>query len=143
MTKSKLIISSFIIYLIIATVSVSRSQHQENKEAEHHPLTTIPEIMGHEVQAFTVVGIEYQGTKIWVPGTLIVKKGQKVKITLINNIKSDPNTHGYSIDEFGIKVVVARGEPKTVEFNADKEGLFKIYCQIHPAHIGGQLLVLK
>ncbi len=92
---------------------------------------------------FTIVGIEYQGSKLWVPGTMIVKVGTQVKIKLINNLKSDPNTHGFAIDEYGIKVVVARGEPQTVEFKADKEGLFNVYCHQHPAHIGGQLLVIK
>ncbi|OGR79283.1 MAG: hypothetical protein A3I11_08370 [Elusimicrobia bacterium RIFCSPLOWO2_02_FULL_39_32] len=95
------------------------------------------------VREFSIVAIEYRGTKVWVPGTLIVRKGDKVKITAINNINSDPNTHGFAIDEFGVKKVVARGEVATVEFTVDKEGLFTIYCQLHPAHIGGQLLVLK
>ena len=92
---------------------------------------------------FTVAAIEYEGSKIWVPGTLIVKKGDRVKINLINNIKSEPNIHGFAIDAYGIKEVIARGEPKTVSFTADKPGIFAIYCQIHPKHIGGQLLVLE
>ncbi len=98
---------------------------------------------GESRKEFKVVGVEYQGTKVWIPGTLIVKKGDKVKIALINNIQSEPNTHGFAIDEFGVKSIVARGKPETVEFTADKEGLFTIYCQLHPAHIGGQLLVLS
>ncbi len=105
---------------------------------------------GHQLRAeaanmkeFTMIGVEYQGSKMWLPGTMIVKQGAKVRIKLINNIQSEPNTHGFSLDEFGIKVVVARGTPQTVEFTADKEGLFKYYCQIHPAHVGGQMLVLK
>src|SRR5262249_47585944 len=101
------------------------------------------------VKEFHVVAIEYQGTKVWVPGTLIVKKGDQVKIHLINNIKPDPkdpnnpNPHGYAIDEYGVKAVVANGKPEMVSFKADKPGLFRIYCQLHPAHIGGQLLVLE
>ena len=91
---------------------------------------------------FTVVAIESEGSKFWIPGTLIVKKGEKVKINLVNSIKSEPNTHGYAIDAFGVKEVIARGEPKTVSFTADKSGIFTIYCQQHPKHIGGQLLVL-
>ena len=92
---------------------------------------------------FKVVAVEYQGTKIWIPATLIVRKGDKVKITLINNIQSEPNTHGFAINEFGVKTVVTRGKPETVEFTADKEGIFNTYCHLHPAHIGGQILVLK
>ena len=30
-----------------------------------------------------------------------------------------------------------------VEFVADKSGIFQISCQLHPAHVGGQLLVLE
>ena len=92
---------------------------------------------------FTVAAFETEGGKFWVPGTLIVKKGDKVKINLVNAIKSEPNTHGYAIDAYGIKEVVARGEPKTVTFTADKSGIFTIYCHQHPKHIGGQLLVLE
>lgn len=93
-------------------------------------------------RSFTVVNVEYEGTKVWVPATLIVKKGETVKIKLINNVKSDPNQHGFAIPEFKVSAVVDRGEPKTVEFVADKAGLFTTSCQLHPAHIGGQLLVL-
>lgn len=93
-------------------------------------------------RSFTLVNIEYEGTKVWVPATLIVEKGDTVKIKLINNVKSDPNQHGFAIAEFKVAAVVDRGEPKTVEFVADKPGLFATSCQLHPAHIGGQLLVL-
>ena len=94
-------------------------------------------------QSFTIVNVEYEGTKVWVPSTLIVHKGDTVKIKLINNVKSDPNQHGFSIPEFKVAAVVDRGEPKSVEFVADKAGLFSTTCQLHPAHIGGQLLVLE
>ena len=36
-----------------------------------------------------------------------------------------------------------RGQPKTVEFTADRAGIFPIICQLHPAHVGGQLVVLE
>ena len=38
--------------------------------------------------------------------------------------------------------IVNRGEPKQIEFTADKEGIFPIICQLHPAHVGGELVVL-
>jgi heme/copper-type cytochrome/quinol oxidase subunit 2 len=95
-----------------------------------------------EDMSFTVVNVEYEGTKFWVPGTLVVKKGSKVKVKLINNVPSDPNQHGFAIPAFNVAEVVTRGEPKQVEFTADKEGIFPIICQLHPAHIGGQLVVL-
>jgi heme/copper-type cytochrome/quinol oxidase subunit 2 len=92
---------------------------------------------------FTVVNVEYEGTKIWLPATLVVHKGDKVKIKLINNVKADPNQHGYKIAAFNVETVVTRGEPNNVEFTADKAGIFPITCQLHPAHIGGELVVLE
>jgi nitrosocyanin len=93
--------------------------------------------------SFTVVNIEYETTKVWVPSTLVVQKGDKVKVKLINNVPSDPNQHGFTIPAFKVEAVVTRGEPQTVEFVADKAGIFRIGCQLHPAHIGGQLVVLE
>ena len=91
----------------------------------------------------TVVNIEFEGSKVWVPATLVAKKGEKVRVKLINKVKSDPNVHGFAISDFGVKVDVYRDKPETVEFTADKAGLFKIWCHLHPAHLGGQLLVLE
>ena len=92
--------------------------------------------------SFTVVNVEYEGTKIWLPATLVVKKGTLVKVKLINNVPTDPNQHGFAIPAYNIAEVVTRGEPKTFEFTADKDGIFPINCQLHPAHVAGELVVL-
>jgi nitrosocyanin len=91
----------------------------------------------------TLVNIEFEGTKIWVPGPVVVKKGDTVKITAINNVKSDPPVHGIAIDAYGIQVLVNIGKPEIIEFKADKAGIFPIFCQLHPAHVGTQLVVLE
>ncbi len=98
-------------------------------------------VRADQVHELTVVNIEFEGTKVWVPSTLAVHKGDKVKVKLINNVKSEPNQHGWSIPAFNVAAIVTRGEPATVEFVADKEGIFPISCQLHPAHVGGQLIV--
>jgi nitrosocyanin len=91
----------------------------------------------------TLVNVEFEGTKIWVPGPVVVKKGDTVKITAINNVKSDPPVHGIAIDAYGIQVLVNVGKPEIIEFKADKAGIFPIFCQLHPAHVGTQLVVLE
>ena len=96
-----------------------------------------------EAMSVTFVNVEYEGSKIWLPGTLIVKQGTHVTLKLINNVPSDPNQHGFAIPAYHIAEVVNRGEPKTVEFTADQAGVFPIICQLHPAHVGGELVVLK
>ena len=92
--------------------------------------------------SLTVVNVEYEGSKLWLPGTITVKKGTRVTLKLVNNVPSDPNQHGFAIPAYNIAEIVTRGEPKTVEFTADKPGVFPIICQLHPAHVGGELVVL-
>ncbi len=89
------------------------------------------------------VNINYEGNNVWTPGTYVVYKGEKVRFKLFNRVKADPNVHGFAIDEFNVKVDVYRDKPETVEFVADKAGLFRIWCHLHPAHLGGELLVLE
>jgi nitrosocyanin len=90
----------------------------------------------------TLVSVEIEGSKFWLPGTIVAKKGQTVRLTLMNKVPSDPNQHGFAIPAYGVGEVVNRGETKTVTFTADKEGVFPMLCQLHPAHVGGQLVVL-
>lgn len=92
---------------------------------------------------FTLVNIEFEGTKVWVPGPIVVKRGDKVKIRAINKVKSDPAEHGVAIAEFGVKVEVKRDKPETVEFVADRAGIFKIDCHLHAPHVGTQLIVME
>jgi len=92
---------------------------------------------------FTLVNIKYEGNNIWVPGPIVVTKGETVKIKAINNVKDDPAEHGLAIEAFGVKQVVNRGKAETVEFKADKAGIFPITCHLHPAHVGTQLVVLE
>jgi nitrosocyanin len=92
--------------------------------------------------SMTIVNVEYEGTKIWLPGTITAKRGSKVTLKLINNVPSDPNQHGFAIPAYNVAEIVNRGEPKTVDFVADKAGVFPITCHLHPAHVAGQLVVL-
>ena len=90
----------------------------------------------------TLVAVEVEGAKFWLPGTVVAKKGQTVRLTLTNKIASDPTQHGFAIPAYNVTEVVNRGETKTVTFTADTVGVFPMVCQLHPAHVGGQLVVL-
>lgn len=93
-------------------------------------------------KSFTVAAEQINNNKFWLPSTITVNQGDKVKLTLKNDIEGAANTHGFSIPAYNVTEVVTRGEPKTVEFTADKPGVFPYICQLHPAHIGGELVVL-
>ncbi len=121
------------------STGLSAADHPDHAAAAAVPAAPVP-----GVREFTSVNIEFKGSKVWVPSVFIVKKGDKVKLTLINNAPS--GVHGFAVDEFGIKVSVNNDEKdnkKVVEFTADKTGLFRTYCHLHPAHIGGQILVIE
>ncbi len=88
----------------------------------------------------TVVNIETpQGVKIWEPSSVVAKKGDTVKLKLINRHADE---HGYEIAAFGIKEVVDGNKTKDISFTATKAGIFPIKCHLHPAHVVGQLVVL-
>ena len=91
----------------------------------------------------SVVNINYEGNNVWVPNTIVVKKGDTVRLKLFNRVPTAPNVHGFAIPEFGVKVDVNRGQTESVEFVADKAGLFRIECHLHPAHFPGTLVVLE
>lgn len=81
-----------------------------------------------------------QDVKIWEPTSIAAKKGDSVTLQLVNRHADE---HGFEIAAFNVKEVVAGEKTSTVKFTADKAGIFPIKCQLHPAHVVGQLLVLE
>jgi nitrosocyanin len=92
-------------------------------------------------RSFTLVSIEADGAKIWLPSAIAVEQGDKVTLTLKNLVPGAENQHGFTIPAYNIAEVVTRGVPKTITFVADKPGVFPYFCQLHAAHIGGSLIV--
>jgi nitrosocyanin len=93
-----------------------------------------------EKRSITLVNYETNGVKQWLPGTIIAKKGDEIELTLINNAPS--GVHGFFIPDFNVRKEILKGKKETITFKADKEGLFTMKCHMHPAHVGGQLLIL-
>jgi nitrosocyanin len=91
-------------------------------------------------RSITLVNYETDGVKQWLPGTIIAKKGETVEITLINNVPS--GDHGFMIPSFKVMEVVKKGVKKVVTFKAENGGLYEMKCHMHPAHVGGQLLIV-
>jgi nitrosocyanin len=93
-------------------------------------------------QTINMVAVETGGAKFWFPSTITVKKGDTVKIKATSKIAAPNAAHGLAIDDFKVQEVID-DKGKTIEFVANKAGIFPIRCQMHPAHIGGQLVVLE
>jgi len=93
-----------------------------------------------EPKKFTLITVVLDGTKIWLPSSLIVHQGEDVELTLINKL-DEP--HGFKIADVGIEEVVQPKAQTTVTFTASQPGAHSYICHIHPPHLGGQMLVLS
>ncbi|BBL34289.1 hypothetical protein Nstercoris_00520 [Nitrosomonas stercoris] len=98
---------------------------------------TVPEL---NVEGVTIKNIR-EFNVLNEPGSLVVKKGEKVNIVVENK---SPISEGFSIAAYDIEEVLKAGETKTISFTADKEGAFNIHCQLHPqsVHLPGSLNVI-
>ena len=100
----------------------------------------VSQAQAQDSKKFTLMNVIFDGTKIWLPSSLIIAEGDAVELTLINKL-DEP--HGFQIKEFGIEEVVQPKAQTTVRFTATKNGIIPFICQMHPPHIGGQILVVK
>ncbi|OHA15192.1 MAG: hypothetical protein A3A10_02955 [Candidatus Tagabacteria bacterium RIFCSPLOWO2_01_FULL_42_9] len=73
-----------------------------------------------EIKEFTMTAKKFDFT----PSTITVSEGDSVKLT----ITSEDVTHGFAIDELGIKEDIEPSKPTVVEFVANKKGSFRFYC---------------
>ena len=62
----------------------------------------------------------------FVPSTITVKQGQKVKLS----IKSIDVAHGFGLPDYKIIERLDPGQTVTVEFTADKKGTFTFFCSV-------------
>lgn len=62
------------------------------------------------------------------PTAIEVNQGDKVTIHLTNIEQTTDELHGFGLLEYNINVVVDPGETKTIEFVADKPGVYAYYC---------------
>ncbi len=93
-----------------------------------------------EPKKFTLINVVLDGTKIWLPSSVMVQQGEEVELTLINKL-DDP--HGFKIDDFGIEEVVQPKAQMTVKFTAAQTGAHSYICHLHPPYLGGTSLVLS
>jgi len=62
------------------------------------------------------------------PWKVEVNQGDLVTIYLTNIEQTTDELHGFGLNEYNINVIVDPGETKTIEFVANKAGVFPYYC---------------
>lgn len=113
-------------------------------QAEERNFTIVMNAYDTDIPELNVEGVTVKNIRAFnvlnEPETLVVHKGDKVKITIENQ---SPISEGFSIDAYDIQEVIKAGETKTISFVANKVGAFTIWCQLHPrnVHLPGTLNV--
>lgn len=106
---------------------------------EPFPTTPLPAGGGYGLEEPDADGTWGVETYRWLPGEVTVVEGDRVTLELFGvNGASHPAT----IEGYGIDFEVKRGQITTVEFTADKPGIFRIMCQVHQPTMTGSLVVL-
>jgi nitrosocyanin len=141
----KFALRTFAATLIVGTLAAGygSSAHAQAAPAAAPSTTTAGSSeVGAGEKKFTLASEQIGDTKFWLPSTIVVQQGDKVTLNLKNEVPGSAVTHGFELPAYNVSEVVTRGEkPKVVHFTADKAGVFPYYCQLHGAHVGGQLVV--
>ena len=93
----------------------------------------------HKTEDFRINATSVNGQSGFSVGTITITEGDKIKVDVGN---TTDKAHGFSIDEFNIHRVVQPHQTQTVTFTPHKTGEFRIYCQLHPAHVPAQVIVV-
>ncbi len=64
----------------------------------------------------------------FTPTSFEVNQGDHVTVYLTNIEQTTDELHGFGLMEYNLNVVVDPGETKTIEFTADRPGVFAYYC---------------
>ncbi len=150
-TTSKPLLGLALLALIIAAASLTevfvltqQVSDQTKKVDQLSSSAAKPQTGTRTIYMTIIADMGGEGYDKFLPQTVTVLKGDKVQVVL-NNTDAGMD-HGFAIDAYGINQVVKAGQTITIEFIADKPGVFTFYCTIPcgPGHsqMTGQLIVL-
>ena len=81
-------------------------------------------VVSEDTKEVVVEGTEFK----FIPATLTLKKGEKVRLVFKNIGKM---THDWVVDELGVRTkVISGGDEDVVEFTPEQTGTFEYYCSV-------------
>jgi len=93
-------------------------------------------VINNGVKEFTITGKDFS----FVPNTINVNKGDKVRILFQNTI----GFHDFKIDEYGLATKQTKAPYQEIlEFTADKVGIFEYYCSVGTHRVMGMKGILN
>ena len=79
----------------------------------------------------------FEGKKTWLPKLTEVAAG-KTTLKIVNTL-AEP--HGFNIPGIADSLVIQPNETKVVKDVVLKAGKYPVNCQMHPAHVGAEIVV--
>lgn len=116
--------------VVIATISAwFMLKAGDTTVFNHHSSEEIREIhmVTGEFKSTMKNGKEIEAYR-WDPGTVFLKKGEKANL-IISGINGEK--HPFYIEGTTIKGTLNKGEETTVPLQFDKEGTFRLICEVH------------
>lgn len=122
------------------TIYMSAVEYKGSTEVakEAFPAAAVPPGGGY-IKKAPVDGKWETSTYRWEPGVVVVYQGDDVELQIwgVNGAEHPGKIEGYE-KAFNVK----RGQLTTISFKADRAGVFRILCDVHPPSMTGTLLVL-
>ena len=111
--------------------SSSEAQYAKGGDGRHHhtltrKLSEDPKFSGKLEKGIRVIEVKASKYK-FDPDPIVVKLNEKVRLV----VASIDVAHGLAISEFKVNLPVPAGKTETIEFVADKEGTFHVYCSVY------------
>ncbi|MEI6398153.1 MAG: cupredoxin domain-containing protein [Pseudomonadota bacterium] len=133
-------ISAAIIALMVTSAQGAYSADAKAPaKAEAAKPAVVPQVsLTNKAQQITLTNKIVDGKKTWLPAELKVKVGQPVELFLVNTL---PDPHGFNLPGLAPDVVVPGNSKTKVKFTPSKKETIKYTCQLHPAHVGGSVVV--
>ncbi len=106
--------------------------------AAHHEGEGKPEHGSTDV--VQVVSTNVQGKNVYIPSTIVVEAGRPTTLSIFNTTEIP---HGFRIEGLDLEFILPSKEEYEVKVPALEAGkVYRIRCQLHPAHRSATLLVV-
>ncbi len=116
---------AFLALLIVLIAGCSQNEKQE--------VQGTPRMIGEEASIAGLKEFEITVSHTgYNPALLEADKGDNVRIKAVASKGTSTHNHGITIDEYSINRAVLtedKNSPEIIEFVADKQGEFRIYCK--------------
>ncbi len=126
-----------VLSVIIWLVFLNNSLSNRKKEESDFQVGPVPNQADSKVKLFNMTAKQFE----FSPKQIKVSAGDTVRLT----IKNLDVAHGFAINEFNVNQSLPAGKTTTLEFTADKKGVYRFYCSVvcGSGHLSmvGQLIV--